>query len=494
MLNIPRREGKTFNTAAYALSAICMSQNQSVMLVAAALEQVKRLFRDDYEIIINNSKVLRKFLTVTTSTIHAPKTKSLLDIVATSHSSITGTGRTFVIIDEARDVPERVFMAAIPSILDERGWECPDGHVRTAVTDLDTLVTVKCPTCSKRLQPWYARLIVTSSSSLLDGTGSWFTDLVEELSTTPDKNFHCFRMEQSSNPDLAVGSRDAMSRVFGKIPSLRDLVEVELHNRPTRVGDNYLPKAAIEACIDTAYKHQTVTQRRAVGFLDTSMTTDLTSLVILVDDSAEDERLFTRLRTGFIHVWDPKEQPTKTMRVGPVLAVLDEHMERFPGLVTVGVDMRRCDWGVEFMQVLKSRKECMWARRFFDYRGGVEDRILAWEIFEQRVLSRTILFPRHDIMLQELAGVRRVQRLDGRTEIRDAAKSKRHADVVDSFVHACLLAHKEILEAIRTRVTLTQISDVAENRRRAKAGGRDEDLLGRLSRGKFRAPKVGDIT
>jgi hypothetical protein len=382
-----------------------------------------------------------------------PQNKSLLEITASTHGSITGTGRTHVIIDEARDVKGRVLMAAIPSIEDAAGYECPRGHVRIDNPTPDILRRqAPCSVCGADLIPWQGRLIIMSSSGL-DLGDAWFNELVEQIDTRPDANTHLYRQSESQNPKVSKDTVNALDRVFSGVSGLRDYVEVELHNKAARPGDSYLTKAEIEACISQRDNAEG-SMRRCLAFLDTSLSTDLTSLVI--GEEREGCKIaFDRIDIVRIDVWDPAKQPGKVIDPLAITAHLDDIMPRFPGLLWLDVDVRIMPWAVQAVNLWRTTKP--WGKRVRGFSGNRAERDIAWESLEMRVLARTITFPRHERMLRELAGLRRHRTPQGRMEIRDAAREKSHADISESIATVCYMAHQE---AIISRQSLVQVKEI----------------------------------
>ncbi len=462
ILNLPRREGKTFNTAGFNLSTVFKDAGKSILYVAAADKQTDKLFRDNYELPIARQPALAERSKIVGNLLTVPQKGSMLECVPTAWASITGTGRTHVVIDEARDVDGRVLMAAIPSIFAENGKQCPTGKASHSRTPLNSEQR-DCSICGQRLVPWFARLVIMSSSGLLEGSDKeWFNDLIEHLEQNPDQNFHLFRKHESSNPNIHKGTKDAIARVFGAVPALKELTEVEVFNRPTRKGDRYLTKQQIDACIDRNLGNQEGSVRPCVGFLDTSTTRELTSVVLFEEmpqPPEEPHEPFRRIRCVRIQVWDPATEAEHTIDEGTVLPWLDIYMPMFPGLRELHVDVRLQPWGERLVKICKRGGDARkaWGHKVVAFRGNVSERLAGWDCFEQRVLARTIVLPHHPILLKELAAVRVTQRLDGRTEVRDASRKKRHADVAEGVATCCYLAHVETLT--RRRSGLAEIEE-----------------------------------
>jgi len=471
ILNLPRREGKTFNTAGFNLATIFKAPNVSVLYVAAADKQTAKLFRDNYETPVERHPLLKGNSTIVGTTLSVPKKRSLLECVPTSYASITGTGRTHVVVDEARDVDGRVLMAALPSIFAENGLECPHGHVHAPNSPG---APAYCPICAARLQPWFGRMIIMSSSGLLEGSDKeWFNDLVEQLEREPDANFHLYRKLESSNPNIHQATKDAASRVFGRVGALKHLVEVEVHNRPTRLGDSFLTRQQIDAIVDPKLDNADASARRCIGFLDTSTTVELTSLVICEEVPQEAGEVyvpFQRMRTIRIDAWNPADAVDHSIDETTILPHLDLILGGFPALVELQVDARLQPWADRLIKACNRGGELRpWGRKVSAFRGREGERIAAWDCFEQRVLTRKLTIQNHPVLRKELEAVRKVRRPDGRVEVRDHSRKTRHADIADALANVCYLAH---LETLKGRMGLAEM----EGRETARA------LLSRIYR------------
>ena len=92
---------------------------------------------------------------------------------------------------------------------------------------------------------------------------------------------------------------------------MRDFVEIETGNQARRRGEEFLSHQEIAACVDPKLQNAEAGERPAVAFLDTSDTVELSSLVILEDDSAREDDFtedpWTRVATTRIDVFDPKK-------------------------------------------------------------------------------------------------------------------------------------------------------------------------------------------
>lgn len=454
ILNLPRREGKSTNCAGYNLSTIALSKHKSILYVAAAGDQTRRILRDCYVTPIDQNAKLSREFEVIGDRIVSKKTRSEIQVAETSHRSITGSGYSHVVFDEARDVPPRVLAAAVNSTPDQNGWECPHGcyHCGSDAEDRPS----SCPTCGSELHPWYARVIIMSSSGIIvDNDQDWFTDLVELSEINVSKFAHLYKLEKSTNPSVSTKIKDALGEVLGVVPALATYMDVELTNRPRRLGDDFLPGAQMKRIVKDALKSRDADERPCVGFLDTSWSGDITSLVILADDVARSKTPWQHLQQVHLWKWKPKELPGGHIDPSAIFEHFDRVIPMFPNLRLLYVDTRGMEWARAFVaDVQRSRPG--WGRRVEAFDGGTANRLArdtSWQLFEQRGLSGTIELINDADQVAELKGVRRVSRPDGSYEIRDRNRKKRHADILEGVAGSCLAAYRV---ASQPTITLAQ--------------------------------------
>ena len=454
VLCLPRRSGKTFNTAAYCLSQILQHHHKRIAFICSSEDQMRALFRENYAAIIKQNPKIAKAVEVFEhrGTIKVPKTNSLFEGMSTSHGSVTGRGRTLVVVDEARDVPGRTMMALLPSIYEASGVECPRGHIHVPKT-ADTPKI--CPVCRSKLQPWYGRILLMSSAGIIEsgsGEKDWFPELVEHLRKNPQPNVHLYESERNLNPDVSDVITGTVENVFGSLESTRSYVAVEVNNRFTRKGENLLIKSQIDRVVDTGLRNKITSSENAVAFLDTSKTHDLTSLVILSEDPERSPEPWGHVVVSRIDIWDPKKLPGGVINPVDILEHLDLYLPMFPNLKTLRVDTRVMPWAVALVR--KCKKEKAYGRIVEGWNKQRAERKSAWSILLQRILEGTIRIPNLDQLRQELLSVRKVTDLDGQMDIRDASRRKRHVDVADALATCCYLAH---LESINTSTGLSVV-------------------------------------
>ena len=450
VLCLPRRSGKTFNVMSWALTNLFLEKNRRIAYIASSENQMLSLFSENYLETIERDPVLSRMSEVRRSSgiIRVKNTKSIFEGLSTSHGAVTGRGRTAVIVDEARDVPPRTMMSLLPSTFEQEGWECPYGHLHTSG---DENVPAKCPACQTKLRKWYGRILIMSSAGMLEGgEKDWFSDLVEHLRANPTPNSHLFEATKSVNPDISKKVKGTVEDIFGSLDSTRAYVAAEVDNEFTRKGENFLSKKQIDQCIDRGLRNKIESHRPCVAFLDTSKTVDKTSLVILADDEERSIEPWGHTVVERIDVWEPKKLPGGVINPQAILEHLDLYLPLYPNLRALRVDTRVMPWAIALVK--KIRKERAWGKVVDGWSGKRHERKASWTILHQRILSCTLRMPLHAELRQELLSVRRVDDIDGRMDIRDANRFKRHVDIAESLATACYLAH---LESMITRQSLS---------------------------------------
>ena len=443
VLCLPRRSGKTFNTASWCLSQLFQERNKRIAYVASSEDQMLSLFRENYAEVIARNPKLSKACDVRASQgiIRVPSKRSMFEGLSTAHGSVTGRGRTAVVIDEARDVPARVAMALLPSVFESHGHECPNGHLHTSAGEA---VPSKCPACQSKLKKWYGRILLMSSAGILDGSEKdWFSELVEHLRANPSPNVHLFEATQSVNPDISKEIKSTVEDVFGSLDSTRSYVSAEIENRFTRKGEALLSKSEIDSCVDNGLKNRIQSNAHCVAFLDTSKTQDKTSLVILSQDEERSVDPWSQVVVERIDVWEPKKLPGGVINPRAILEHLDLYMPLYPNLKALRVDTRVMPWAIALVKEIKKKRS--WGRIVDGYHGKRAERKASWQILHQRLLTRTIRIPPNKDLRAELISVRRVEDIDGNLDIRDANRNKRHVDIEDALACCCYLAHLESL-------------------------------------------------
>lgn len=440
VLNLPRREGKTFNTAAFSVSTICTS-NASMTFVAGSEDQTGELFEENYKTPISLDPKLRLACKVIGNKITVKQTKSVFEFVPTSHSSITGRGRSHVIIDEARDIPARVAMALIPSVFAENGQECPRGHVKFKTSEK---APRSCSVCGQKLRPWFGRIVIMSSSGIIEGNPErdWFAELVDKLEREPDPNVHLYRSDTSSNPDVSAETKGMVDRVFGTMESTRHYVDAEVHNVSRRKGEDFVSTASLLAVVDPSLQMLEGDPRPCFAFLDTSLSTDTTSLVIGGISAGDQEYPWQRIELFRVDTWKPQRLEGGVIDPAAIQAHFDRYIPMFPGLIELLVDVRAMTWARDFV-IFNRKNRPSFGRKVSAFHGGRQERDISWQQLEFRILHKMIRIPQNAELIEEIKGVRRVTRADGSSEIRDRSRKKRHADIAESLAGICFRIYLE---------------------------------------------------
>ncbi len=473
VLNLGRRAGKTFSTAAYLLSTILTQPYKSITFIATSEDQAGDLFEENYLIPIRSNAKLLKLVEIKGNRITSKKTGSFIEYIPTALGSNTGRGRTHIVIDEARTVRGEVVAQLMPSVFAHHGLECPVGQNRRhthcqATEDAPT----HCAVCGEKLVPWHARIMITSSSGMIDSELTrWFAELVEQLEKAPDQNCHLFRADSEINPDIDQVSKGMLERVFAPLNSMRELMDVELNNDFRRKGEDFVSRQHVAACTKRHLRQIEGCEKEAFAYLDTSRSGDLTSLVFVTREEEHEAHPWEIIAVSRIDLWDPKKQPLGVIEKGIIRAHLEQYIPLWPNLIRCLVDVRGgMSWAFEM--VTEMRKECVgWGKKLISHRyGHTAERDAAWGHAESRLLNGKLWLPppltlEAKRLHEEIMAVRRVTRPDGTVEIRDRNRKKKHADAIESVVWCCDQVYKHQtrprtdIGALNTKSTIARILD-----------------------------------
>lgn len=458
--NIPRREGKTFNFWGYAGATVFHDYHAAITYVAGSEDQTDQLFEENFKKVVLDTPELRRAARFVGHKCYVDSRSSFIELVPTTHRSVTGRGRTLVGFDESRDIPARAMMALTPSTWAENGIACPKGHVHGPRAKLNGSLRCPVPGCGERLIPWYGRCLFASSSGI-EGENSeydWFGEGIDHLREKPDKNHHCHKRDESWNPSVHAGSKTATERVFGQLESTKDYVAVEVHNERRRKGEVFLRKDQLESAWDRALKSLDAYARPAIGFLDTSQTKELTSLVCVGDDSREYESKWSRIVMVHLTIWEPKKQAVKLISEETVLPFFDAFMPRWPQL-KLWVDTRVRPWAERFVKLVKvDTKNRPWGRRVERFQGQREERDAGYDTLEELVIGhRARLIPDRTLR-KEFDAARNKRDSKGKIEVREHKRWITHLDVLDGLAACCYFVY---LEQLKTGVGLGEINAAA---------------------------------
>lgn len=482
-LKLGRQRGKTTATSAYALSEIFLGENEEIAFAASSEKQAGKLFREHYRLPVETSPLLSKLSdpNAPVNEIFVPSKNSRFKYLTSSHANIVSATNTKLILDECRDVEARTFAAGWPTLFARGGWYCErfPKHMRTHRGVHTPDAPKRCVVCGGSVAPWFSKGIFMSSANVLDGTDAdWFEHVVADLIDNPDPNIHVYSDPNAPNPKIATEMVEAQRRLFSRIPILAALGDVEVNNQARFKGEDFVSKDLVNRTIDKSLRNAEVGLRPCVGFLDTSKTKELTSLVIVEDcpppawagltpEETAALPTWSYVRVARIDKWWPHEQPTKSIDENTVLPTLDLIAPCFPwATITVDgkpfralrVDTRISPWGVRLVHLVRDNGPT--ARPWGKHVDGVNswkdaERDAAWEIYLGRIEAGTILHPEDEDLRKELEQARNVDRGYGRTSVRDASRKKRHIDIAECVAACCYLI--QTIQMHKRGMTLAQM-------------------------------------
>ena len=490
LLDLPRRSGKTTGSLALSAGDLFRGEDERIGFLAGSEDQSDRLFTDHVQAPIIETPYLDKRARVVGSKVLAWKSPAdkrrgkphlnFFEYLSTSISGATGGKYTRLIIEEARNVPAPVAAALIPAVWDQNGWRCgvgARGHTKTKGDLDDPQHPTKCSTCGSDLQPWVGQLIAQSSAGeKTGGDRDWFFDLCDEQEKTPHPRVHMYRAQEVINRKVARSSVSATSQIFGAVESLRDHIEIETSNQSRRRGEDFLSHNDIAACVDSKLTNRASGERVGVAFLDTSDVIDMTSLVIVEDDSGDDPT-WTRIVTARIDTWDPKKLGRIDDRA--LEKHLDDHVPLFK-LLRLRVDDRHAPWVRNLVARLEQKPWGKIVVGCTEYTR--DDRRFAWNELERRFLSKTMRMQDHATLRAELRGARKRFDADNRMDVREAGTRNksgvRHLDVAEALAGCCYDVHalmtkpqgpsmsrmREISSSVSDRINRLRAPRVAEKR------------------------------
>lgn len=472
VLNLERGDGKTFNLMAYSLATLFTAKNKSMSGMWASEDQGARIFEENWQRAIEQAPALRD---PRRSRIHgsppvldALATHSRMEVLAASHSSSTGGRRTHIFYDEARDVPARVAMALLPAINAMHGVECPVGHVQLTPEDVERMgkIPKKCSACGRLLVEWWPRVIIASASGVLGSNDrDWLYELVDYLEANPHKNYHLFtsaKWGKALNPRKSEKVTNAVTEVFGALPSTRDYVAAEYGNQWTQKGEDVMTPADVKRVMDPRLANEEGCTSRAIGFLDTSETKEKTALVILAEDAERSTFPFEHVYMSYFEYWWPghgRHKSWKRIDENEVKQALEFILPLYPGLVRFAIDTKlgarklsEETWGLVMLRDLKRGGADRWRKLIEPWRGGADESDMGWDFFTARVADQTLVLQNSPEILEEVKGVYmyRPKQGDGRAKVKDRNRRTMHKDITEAIACLCWMIKKEQLRTRRT--------------------------------------------
>ena len=475
VLNLERGDGKTFNLMAYSLATIFKARNKSIAALWASEDQGKQIFDEVWREAIEHNPSLsnpaRCKIYGQPPQIYTPHMGSRLEVLTSSHRSLTGRRRTHIIVDEARDVRAQTLSALLPSTNAMHGVECPAGHVQLTPEEVkeSKRIPKKCSACGQRLVEWWPRVIIASAAGVLKGNESdWLHELVEELESTPHKNYHLFTSQKwgrSLNPRKSEVVTSAIVDVFGKLPSTRHYVAAEYGNQWTRQGEDVMTPGDVKAVMDAGLHNEEGCKSRAIGFLDSSVTVEKTSLVILAEDEAKSTFPWEHVYMSYLEFWWPGHgrcAGQRTVRGDDVKQAIESVAPLYPQLTALEVDTGvgvTKGKGPEFLWPILMLKEIrqgsgLWRRKLRTWSGTGVDADTGWDLFCERVYDNKITLQRVPEILDEIKGITlsRPRNSDRRPHVTDRNRNTMHRDITQAIACLCWLIKREQVRSRRGRI------------------------------------------
>lgn len=475
LLGLRRQGGKTTCAAGYIGATLYLDDNESIEFISGSEDQSGMLFGDHYKAPIKASPALlsRAKIRGNSIEVRAKGRHTKFIFSPTSLSGTTGGTRTKLVVDEARSVPGKVVMGLIPQIFAQNGWRCPTrapGHTSTK-GDLDDPKRTTCAACGSRLIPWSGQVLIMTSAGELDGGDcDWFFELTDENERDPHPSAYVYVDPEAQARHVAESTVEATAEFFGKAESLQTYVDIETRNEPRRKGEDFITDQEQKRAEDKSLVNRERGDGPCVAYLDTSVTTELTSLVFLGDDSKEGEEDWHRVAMWRVDIWDPKQ-----LRGGIDEQEIEDHLDLYIPLFSplwFRIDTRRMPWAMKLVQKCKKKP---W-RRIVD---GCDDwrrteRRLAWQKLEQYIIGERIrIFHRATkvgkILCKELKAARRMEDLEGNIDIREKSRKRRHLDVAESLASCCYGIHTLQAKPARHRRSM---ADVQKKTVRGLLGGK----------------------
>jgi len=460
LLQLKRRQGKTTGFAGYAISSMFRQTRESYAWIAGSEDQAEELFIKNFAGMLDDT--VKEHLDVGRTGFSNPAAVSDFKLFPCSMAGATGGGKSVVGIDEARAVPWKIVAALIPQTHDRNGWRCPSGVLGHAWStgDLELLEGAEgtavdprqeryhqtCNVCGRPAEPWCGRVVAMSSAQELDGTDAdWFHNICDSAEADPQPDVHVFRTTQNLNPKVKTQIVSRTQTFFSKVDGLGDHIGIETGGVSRKKGEPFLTDAQIKAVEDRAIESRDSGIRPAVGFLDTSETSELTSLVIFEDDACDDERPWHRIIEAHIKIWDPKKMGG-VIDEFEVEAYLRDIVPDF-GLISLRIDDRLRPWARSLIKRLKTSKDVPWKAivRGCNEKGDRwhgSERRLAWEKFDERALGHTIRLIPNKRQREELQNARRFYDPEGAVDVREPNRKVKHLDVAEGVASCCLMVHE----------------------------------------------------
>jgi Terminase large subunit, T4likevirus-type, N-terminal len=378
---MPRQSGKSQYLARTAVKHALQRRGAHVLVVTASEQQNQSIFhrklRRPIERMVARLGIRRKDVLITRRSIEFIELGSKIEVIPTSEATVPGRSVTLLQFDEGRDVSDEVYSSLIPSVIASGG-----------------------------------KILVASTAGRPRG---FFFAIV----TTPDPETRVITAERNMNPYASSRTLDFLGRILARVSP--GFAARELRNE---FADD-AGTALIEAVVDGALGELPGSPAPAFAFLDLSRTHDLTSLAVVIRETARRAETQDHLVVASLTVWDPRQSPTGETDFEAVRAALGALPTRFPKLETLLIDE-----GAESGAVLPfCRSHAGLSLRVQGFKASVDSNAQLWGALAARIHARTVSLPRHPRLLEELLSLRQEAFAFGaRWRVVDSSK-RLHRDV-----------------------------------------------------------------
>lgn len=449
VLDAERRGGKSFACSGYELTEVFLNFNQQVGWVAPAGDQSKRILRQNWIEPIQRSTFMSEFASLEAGRTIVKSTNGSFEVFKHSPASVAGSGLTLVDIEEARDIKDEVAAKLIPSVYESHGWACRVCNFRPTAWNQDK----DCPQCGEVVDPWFARIIIKSSSGIESETEgrSWFYDLVRKLDEEPNPHFYLFqgnRLGRTLNPDVdKAGIKSAVSEVLTKIDGIGDYLIAEHDNVPVKKGRQPLSTDQVAAVINQDAKPTTKWPYTCYGCLDTATVVELTTLSVLGEwrenpawRQDDPWRWVKQLR---LDTFDPINYGGSIDET-IIIPHLDRVMRAFPGLLLVVDNRNKHAWVKRLKRATIKREYTLnrklialpWGRRVeYLEKTSPEPKRIGWGSLIEHVTGKTITLLPHKRWKAEIKNARWQESPTNQTTniiTEHSRKKGRHLEISDT--------------------------------------------------------------
>ncbi len=404
-----RQSGKTTFLAVGAIIHLLTVRHAYIIFVSASENQASAIFhrkiRRPLERLLKAAK-LENAVSITARSLEFIPGNAALEVIAPNEATAPGRSPTLLIFDEARDIPDALYLSLAPSTIGSGG-----------------------------------KIIIASSAGRPTG---FFYELINNPTAETVLIHHDGSRAEDENPHADQGLLGWLRRRFAHLsPSAG---QRELENQFTEDGDSFLSAALIEAAIDEHLSDTLSSDAEAFAFIDLSRKKDLTSRVVVLREPSRRVDAKDHLVAASVRVWNPKDSPTKEINFGEVRADLLRLVQRFPNLRQVLIDE-----GAEAGSVLSwAKDQALLSSRVHGFIATASSNMDLWSALAARLHAQTVSIPRHERLIAELKNLRQESFQFGmRWRITDGSK-KLHRDVSLSLAGA-ILAESQLpkLEPLR---------------------------------------------